>query len=219
MSPRLPLILLLGAWAGLAQAKPLVLLDAGHGGSDPGVKADGFVEAEFTQDLAKRVEAALRSRGLDVRSTHSAGEGLSLSARVELANNLQPLALVSLHANAAFQPLAAGPRIFVPGEGKVDEPAAPLWEQAARLRAKDSRALGTAIAKALGLGGPKPVQSLKMGLFRGLMVPVCVVETEFATRPDGLAKLKDPGARQALADRLAAGIAAYAGMGGGNAAP
>jgi N-acetylmuramoyl-L-alanine amidase len=76
-----------------------------------------------------------------------------------------------------------------------------------------------AIAKALGMGGPKPVQSLKMGLFRGLMVPVCVVETDFVSRPEGLASLSDPAARQALADKLSAGIAAYAGLGGPDAAP
>lgn len=203
------LLAILLALTAAAQAKALVLLDPGHGGDDAGVKADGFVEAEFAQDLAKRVETGLKARGLDVRFTHKDGEGISLSARVLLANSLQPAALVSLHANAAFQPLAAGPRIFVPGEGKVDEASAPLWEQASRLRARESRALGTSVAKALGMSGPKPVQSLKMGLFRGLVVPVCVVELEFASRPEGLAKLKDNAERQALAEKLVNGIAIF----------
>jgi N-acetylmuramoyl-L-alanine amidase len=141
---------------------------------------------------------------------------LSPSARVALANAQQPLALVSLHANAAFQSAARGPRIFVPGEGPVDEPSAPLWQQASRLKAASSKGLGLSIARALGVNGPRPVQSLKLAVFRGLSVPGCVVECEFATQPEGLAGLKDPGKRDELAKRLANGIANWA-LGSGEA--
>lgn len=195
--------------ASLATAKPLVLLDPGHGGADAGVKADGFRESDFALDLAKRMEALLKAKGCDVRKTRDSDAAVSLTARVEMANALQPLALVSLHANAAFQPLAKGARVFTPYEGKVDDAAAPLWEQAASLHAAASRTLGLSIAKALGLGGGKPVQSLKLGLFRGLSVPACLVEVEFASQPEGLASLKDEAWRQALAEKLATAVAAY----------
>jgi N-acetylmuramoyl-L-alanine amidase len=198
-----------GLAAGLA-ARPLILLDAGHGGADKGVQAPGFSESEFSLDLAKRLAPLLEAKGLDVQLTREDDQDLSPSARVALADDLRPAALVSLHANAAFQATARGARIFVPAEGPVDEPAAPLWEQAARLQAPASKALGLSLARALGLGGPKPVQSLKLALFRGLAVPACVVECEFTSHPQGLADLKDPAWRAALAQKLASGIGAWA---------
>jgi len=197
-----------GLWAP-ASARPLVLLDPGHGGPDGGVQAAGFREADFVLDLARRVEPLLKARGADVRLTRDSDEALSLSARVDLANALQPLAMVSLHVNAAFQPLARGTRLFVPAETAVDLPEAPLWGQAAGMHAAASHTLGLCLAKAFGVGGPRPVQSLKLGLFRGLGVPACLVELEFATHPEDLALLKNDSQVQALAEKLADGIAAY----------
>ncbi|HXC63300.1 MAG TPA: N-acetylmuramoyl-L-alanine amidase, partial [bacterium] len=200
-------------------ARGLILLDPGHGGADAGVQADGFKESEFSLDLAKRMVPLLQAHGLDVQLTRDADADLSPSARVALANSLQPLALVSLHANAAFQATAHGTRIFVPVPGPVDEPAAPLWQQASRLKAASSKSLGMGLARALGVTGPRPVQSLKLALFRGLSVPGCLVECEFASEPEGLAFLKDPAKRDSLAKHLADGIANWAlgGAGGGHA--
>jgi N-acetylmuramoyl-L-alanine amidase len=197
-------------------AKGLILLDPGHGGSDVGVQADGFKESEFSLDLARRLKPLLESRGLDVQLTRDSDVDLSPSARVAMANQLQPLALVSLHANAAFQAGARGVRIFVPAEGPVDEPEAPLWQQASRLKAVSSKSLGMSLARALGVSGPRPVQSLKLALFRGLSVPGCLLECEFATRPEGLAFLKDPAKREEMAQRLSTGIANWA-LGGAGA--
>jgi N-acetylmuramoyl-L-alanine amidase len=187
-------------------AAPVVLIDPGHGGADPGVVLEGFREADYTLALAQDLAKHLAAQGIEARLTRDRDQSLSLSARVELANRLQPVAMVSLHVNAAFQPEAQGARVFVPAEGAVDEPDAPLWEQAARLRARDSRALGTALARSLDLRIARPVQVLKLGLFRGLSVPVCMVETAFASHPESLAGLKSAGQRQALAERLAQGI-------------
>jgi len=219
MRPAPALLLALALAAGLP-AKGVILLDPGHGGADAGVQADGFKESEFSLDLAKRLKPLLEARGLDVELTRDSDTALSPSARVALANDLKPLALVSLHANAAFQASAHGTRIFVPAEGPVDEPAAPLWQQASRLRAGASKSLGMGIARALGVGGPRPVQSLKLALFRGLSVPGCLVECEFASQPEGLAYLKDPAKRDDLARRLAVGIANWAlGPAGADHAP
>jgi N-acetylmuramoyl-L-alanine amidase len=216
---RLPAAILALALAAGLPARGLILLDPGHGGADAGVQADGFKESEFSLDLAKRMMPLLQARGLDVQLTRDTDTDLSPSARVALANSLQPLALVSLHANAAFQATAHGTRIFVPAEGPVDEPAAPLWQQASRLKAPSSKSLGLGLARALGVAGPRPVQSLKLALFRGLSVPGCLVECEFASEPEGLAFLKDPAKRDSLAKHLADGIANWAlgGAGGGHA--
>lgn len=214
---------LLALWAAAATAAPPpsgpeVLIDPGHGGADPGVQVDGFTEAEFALALGQDLAKALKAAGIAAQLTRESAIGLSLGARVQMANQLRPKALLSLHVNASFQQAAQGPRLFVPEDGPVDEPSSPLWEQAARLRARDSKALGLALARSLGAGGPRPVQTLKMGLFRGLAVPVCVVELGFATDAEALAGFKDPARREALAQRLAAGLRGYL-QEAGHAAP
>lgn len=212
------------AWGAAAGLPGAVLIDPGHGGEDPGVVAEGFREADFTLALAKDLAVRLRQAGLEARLTREADRGLSLSARVQMANQMRPKVLVSLHANASFQRGAQGARVFVPAEGPVDDPVAPLWEHAARLQARASRELGLAVAAALGQRGPRAVQVLKMGLFRGLAVPACVVELGFASDPASLAELKDPAWRAGVAERLAASLAAHLGApaapaGGDHAAP
>ena len=203
-------LLLAFCFAAPLGARALILLDPGHGGQDAGVQVEGFKESEFSLDLAGRMKPLLAARGLDVALTRDSDLDLSPSARVALANAQQPMALVSLHANAAFQSAAHGPRIFVPADGPVDEPSAPLWQQASRLRAGSSKNLGMSLARALGVSGPRPVQSLKLAVFRGLSVPGCVVECDFASQPEGLAVLKDAATRDELAKRLANGIANWA---------
>jgi N-acetylmuramoyl-L-alanine amidase len=195
-------------WAA-AGGRVQVLIDPGHGGSDPGVQAEGLREADYALALAKDVSAALKARGLSSQLTRESDQGLSLSARVLLANSLKPVAMISLHINSSHSQGATGARLFVPAEGPVDDPVAPLWPQAARLRAKESKALGTALARALGVKAPRPVQSLKMGLFRGLAVPACVIECGFVGEPGALAAFKDASQRQALAERIAAALARF----------
>jgi N-acetylmuramoyl-L-alanine amidase len=192
-----------------APVHPAVLLDPGHGGSDAGVVAAGLRESDLTLKLAQEVAEALQARGISNQLTRDGDQSLSLSARVVLANSLKPTALLSLHLNNSYSQGAAGPRLFVPGEGPVDDPVAPLWPQAARLRAKDSKALGLSLARALNIGGPRPVQTLKMGLFRGLAVPACVLELGFAGDAAFVATLKDDAQRKALAGKIAGGLARF----------
>ncbi len=197
-----------------ASAKPVVMLDPGHGGSDRGVKVDGMDEAAYTLGLAQKVAVALRGSGFDARLTRDKDVALTPANRTAMASESSAVALVSLHVNYSYNTAAKGLRVFVPAPGAVDEPSAPLWEQSARLQAAASRALGQQIATALGSAaapdqGPvlKPVQSLKLALFRGLSVPAAEVELDYASNPESLKGLL---ARQDdLAVRLASGIARF----------
>ena len=84
---------------------PIVVLDPGHGGVDPG--AIGFVqEHAVTLDVALRVQSLLQARGIRVVMTRSANRHLSsdkrrdLGMRAEMGNSRRNV-FVSIHANAA----------------------------------------------------------------------------------------------------------------------
>jgi N-acetylmuramoyl-L-alanine amidase len=172
------------------------------------VKLGKTDEAAYTLELAKKLAEALKRAGLDARLTREDDSSMSAASRTALAGALGAQALVSLHVNSSFNTQARGLRVFVPAPGPVDESQAPLWEQAARLQAAASRALGQQLAGALGEAGGRSVQSLKLALFRGLSVPGAQVELDYASNPEGLAALRD---QESLAAKLAQGITAFIG--------
>lgn len=206
----LSLALLVGGQAWCAGAlKPVVMLDPGHGGTERGVKADGVDEAAYTLALAQKVAEALKKAGIDARLTRDQDLNLSPLSRTAIAKAANAAALVSLHLNHSYNSEARGLRVFVPAPGPVDEPAAPLWEQASRLQALPSRTLGQCIAAALGETGGRSVQSLKLALFRGLGLPAAEVELDYASNKAAWASLSKPENQDVIAAKLAQGIAKF----------
>lgn len=214
--------LLAGAAQAAAPAQPpkaVVFLDPGHGGGDPGVREGAFTEADWSLALARDLAKQLKADGYAVLLSRDGAEGVSLQARVEAANAAGADVLLSLHANRSFQKEAGGPRLFVPAPGPVDVPEAPLWEQAGRVHARASRELAEDLARALGARGGRPVQTLKMAVFRGAAMPACVAELGFVNTPEGLRELTGSAERQDLLRRLAQGLEAFLSGRKGSRAP
>lgn len=78
-----------------------VVIDAGHGGYDPGCQAQGYKEKDITLDIAKRVKVLLEKSNIKVYMTRSDDSTLSLKERVEFTNSINPASFVSVHVNAS----------------------------------------------------------------------------------------------------------------------
>ena len=75
-----------------------VVVDPGHGGSEPGAVADnGVSEASLNQQVASLVELQLRRKGITSTLTRYANHRVPLVARVEIAEQLDAALLVSIH--------------------------------------------------------------------------------------------------------------------------
>jgi N-acetylmuramoyl-L-alanine amidase len=86
----------------------VVMVDPGHGGSDPGATGHGLTEAEVALDLARRVEGRLGVLGVRTYLTHG-GDGVSDDAsRARIANDVGADLLISLHVDTAATPVAGG---------------------------------------------------------------------------------------------------------------
>jgi len=87
-----------------ASAFPLtvrrVVLDAGHGGSDPGATAPELLEKEITLDIGRRLRALLEKNGFDVVVTRDSDRTIALRDRAQLANTSRSDIFVSIHVNA-----------------------------------------------------------------------------------------------------------------------
>lgn len=78
-----------------------VILDAGHGGKDPGATNPLGTEANYNLALAVRVKGMLEKRGFKVILTRTSDRYYSLQERVEIANTVKEDAIfVSLHFNS-----------------------------------------------------------------------------------------------------------------------
>jgi N-acetylmuramoyl-L-alanine amidase len=118
-----------------------VVIDAGHGGDDPGtVGAGGTEEKTVTLAVAQRVRAALLSRAVGrVVLTREDDRRLSLNQRAEIANAARADLFISLHVNASPSPETRGLEV-----ASVDESNAATGSEGA----SDGRPQG---------GGPAPV--------------------------------------------------------------
>jgi N-acetylmuramoyl-L-alanine amidase len=88
------------------RSRRLVVVDAGHGGPDPGMRGPlvggpPIEEKTVTLAVAKRVGAALRDRGIDVKYTRTRDTLIALSDRGRIANDAHADLFVSIHVNAA----------------------------------------------------------------------------------------------------------------------
>ncbi len=84
-------------------AGKIIILDPGHGGSDPGaVGARGLKEKDVNLDIAKRVYRLLKENtGAQVYLTRDTDRFISLAERSSLANRLDGDIFISIHINAA----------------------------------------------------------------------------------------------------------------------
>lgn len=90
--------------------KPVVVLDPGHGGKDPGARAwTGEFEKDIVLDVAERVARRLRSRGdVEVVMTRSGDEYVTLADRRDSSRKWDADVFVSIHANASRSASARG---------------------------------------------------------------------------------------------------------------
>jgi N-acetylmuramoyl-L-alanine amidase len=86
-----------------------VVIDAGHGGHDPGAKANGLTESELTLDIALRLQRLLAKQpGMEVIMTRATNVFIPLEERTKIANREGADLFLSIHANASRNTRARG---------------------------------------------------------------------------------------------------------------
>ncbi|USK84755.1 N-acetylmuramoyl-L-alanine amidase [Peribacillus asahii] len=87
----------------------VIVIDAGHGGKDPGAY---YIEKNLTLQTAKQLQTLLKKAGAKVVMTRSTDTYLTLSQRVAISHNNKADAFVSLHYNASSSSSAKGIETF-----------------------------------------------------------------------------------------------------------
>ena len=134
------------------EGKPLVVIDAGHGGHDPGAHSvDGGVrEKDVTLAAAQAIRDALLKTGrVRVAMTRANDTFLGLEERSEVAHALNAALFISVHADAAEATEAVGATVYT-----LSEVAS--TKQAEQLAARENKA---DIINGLNLSGRNSVVS------------------------------------------------------------
>src|SRR5580658_1380809 len=111
-----------------APASPrfVVLLDAAHGGDDPGGHLTNQAEKDFTLALSVRLRSLLSARGFQVITTRESDSAVVSDQRAETANHADAQACLSLHGSET----GTGVHLFASSLAPSTSSRVPAWKTA-----------------------------------------------------------------------------------------
>lgn len=180
-----------------------IVIDPGHGGSDPGCvnHALGVREADVTLRISLHLAEILRAQGWNVvltretdRDVTYAGspDRMELEARSGIANEIGADLFMSIHCDASVSSNSNGSSIH-------------WWKSEDYAFAQS---LEPVLGHAIGLGQKGLIRN-RFVVLRHAQMPAVLVETAFLTNPTEGAKLSDPEFQKVVANQLAGGLANY----------
>ncbi len=174
---------------------PLIVLDAGHGGTDIGAPYFGWNEKDLTLPITLEAGTLLENAGYRVEYTRREDATVSLAARTEQAYTQAADLFVSLHANAYPQnPLIEGLETYYLVGG---ERAKILAEY---IHSEVLAATGAA---------DRETRTANFYVLRNTTMPAVLVETGYMTNEAECGRLVTPEYQSQLAQGIAAGIIRY----------
>lgn len=185
-----------------------VIVDAGHGGDDPGkIGVDGVLEKDLNLAMALRLRELLGQQDLDVVMTREGDEGLydrnavnkkvqDMKNRCARINREQPACVVSIHQNSYHEEPIHGAQVF-------------YYETS-----KESRRLAEILQKELvRVADPENHRKAKANdtyyLLKKTEVPVVIVECGFLSNWEECTKLQKEEYQEKLMWAVHMGILKY----------
>jgi len=176
----------------------VVVLDAGHGGSDPGAIHGGVEEADVNLDLLHYVIALIEADGrMRAIATRTTDVYLELKERTAVANDVDAELYLSIHCNASVAyPEAAGVLTLVSDTVTSGDAS---WQFAEILQGAVTSATGAR---------DRGVCTQELYMHRATM-PAALIEVGFLTNEAERVMLVDPAYQQVIAQGIYEGIVAY----------
>ena len=92
---------------------PLVVIDPGHGGYDPGTQSSsGVLEKDLALQIAMRLKSSLEAHGIRAQVTRSSDVFISLAERTRIANRAGADLFVSIHLNSSPNTETTGIEVY-----------------------------------------------------------------------------------------------------------
>ena len=181
-----------------------VVVDAGHGGDDPGkIGINGAPEKDINLQIAQKLKKYLEAEDVEVVLTRETEDGLydahasnkkvqDMKRRIEVIEEADPILVVSIHQNSYSEEYVKGGQVFYYGTSEV------------------SKDLAETIQKQLKQLDPENKREAKANtsyyLLKKTSRPIVIVECGFLSNAAEADKLSDPLYEERLAFRIFMGI-------------
>lgn len=181
----------------------VIVLDAGHGGWDPGkTGTDGADEKELNLAIVEKLAAYLEAGGAEVILTRAAdtalggGKRADMAERKEIADASGGDMLISIHQNAFPSAAARGAQVFYHGESERGRLLAESVQESLRSRLADGNQR-------------QAKENQAYYILRMTELPAVIVECGFLSNREEEALLNDAGYQEKLAWAIYCGILDY----------
>lgn len=173
--------------------KRVIIVDAGHGGNDPGAIVQGqYYEKYYTIDIAKKLAEKLKDEGAKVIMTRSDDTNPSLKRRTEIANDSKADIFVSIHINSFSTPDIHGSSTYY---YKPKDQNLALFVQ-------------NQLKKDLGILS-NGIKRNRFYVLRYTEIPSILVETLYMTNPNEFELIQKESYREQVASSILLGIKGY----------
>lgn len=199
------------------QGNFIVVLDAGHGGQDKGVKISrDLSEKELTLNLVVALKKNLdRSENIRAFLTRSSDRDLSETERLRQASAEQTDLLIRLHVNAGFDKNSSGFEMYYPGfkntvTGRNDSKEI-VKDMVSNKALNESVRFSKILQSNLDDLFPRKDRGLREGPVntQSLTVPALLLEIGFATNPKDRKSLQDADVQKKIVEALDLSIREY----------
>jgi N-acetylmuramoyl-L-alanine amidase len=189
----------------VAQERSIIVVDAGHGGHDPGAAGvGGVIEKDLVLELARRLAERLTERlPVTVIMTRTDDSFVPLDQRLAVSTEGAALFL-SLHANACQDPGTGGLEVFYGGGTLQPASTRATSRKAALLAHLLSQALRARIGHVRGEPRPAGFSVLVHN-----PAPSALIEVGYLTHPRDVARAQDARYQEVLTEALVDGVAAF----------
>jgi N-acetylmuramoyl-L-alanine amidase len=214
-----------------------VVIDAGHGGDDPGATGiNGLTEKAVTLDLAQRLRSLVVKRGFEAVMTRDTDTTMSLEARAAIANAQRGDVFVSIHLNSFEEEETRGIETYYVGPNgtpELDALAARENQHAgysladlrtllervfADAKRDESHRLARAVQDALVRSARKTdpgitnrgVKTASFVVLAAAEMPSILAEVSFLSNTADASRLHTTEYRQQIAEALASGVTSFA---------
>lgn len=179
--------------ASIPQYSGVIVLDAGHGGKDPGCVVGKTYEKDISMNLVNLLQKELKSRGFSIVLTREKDEFVDLSRRAEIANQAQADLFISLHCNAFEEdPSVSGFECYYYQSDEGNTLAQKIMDSAESTSIEVRR-----------------VQMGNYQVLRETNMTAVLIETGVMTCPEELSKLLDATYQEKMVKAIADGLCSY----------
>jgi N-acetylmuramoyl-L-alanine amidase len=165
----------------------LVVIDAGHGGNDPGATSSGINEKDINLKIAVKVNEILQGKGVNTYMTRVDDTFVPLRDRANIANNMIASLFLSIHNNAYNKSEHGTETLYYPTDASKSF----------------AKTVQDSLTNALGTKNRGIVDRPNLVVLNSTKMPAVIAEVAFVTNDEDHAKLLDDNFLQNAAQALA----------------